>query len=108
MKKTKIYSSILIVIILALVIIYKANIINTTSYITILDKGNDGRNYWVVVVNPFDSVKKKFKINIDSKTTWNLIKINEKYLATYEYISIERNVNLVDIQYGFLSQTKPK
>lgn len=103
MKKVMIFIAIILIVYL---IGIKMSINNTTSYISILEKGNKGGDYWAIVQNPFDPEKKKFKIKIDSKTTWNLLIINEKYLATYEYYSIVKDVELVDIAYGKASETK--
>ncbi|ETI69566.1 hypothetical protein [Neobacillus vireti] len=70
---------------------------NTTSHIKVLEKGKSNSNYWIVVIDPNSFDKKKFKINVDCKSTWNLLEEDKTYTASYEYLSINWKVDLVEI-----------
>lgn len=100
MKKNGILFSIFVIIILSFSIYFLLpEKLNTTSHILVLDKGVSNDEYWLKVIDPNSFEKTVFKIKIDSINTWNLVNINEEYLATYEYRSIKKNVDLVEIEY---------
>ncbi|WP_339314473.1 hypothetical protein [Paenibacillus sp. FSL R10-2734] len=77
---------------------------NTTSYLIIINKGITGKEYWITATDPFAKSKQQFKITINDENIWNLIEENHEYLASYEYTSLEKSVNLLSIKHP----SKPK
>ncbi|MDR9855647.1 hypothetical protein RJP21_18705 [Paenibacillus sp. VCA1] len=72
---------------------------STTSYVKVLNKNFSKKDqYWIIAVNPYDTKLQPFKITIDSMNTWNLIKENEIYLASYEILS-DGNAKIQSIKY---------
>jgi hypothetical protein len=72
---------------------------NTASYIKVLEKGTSGKAYWAIALDPNSKEKKQFKLTVDSRNTWNLIEVGKEYFASYEYVSLDKKVDLFNIQY---------
>ncbi|MGG3564243.1 hypothetical protein ABES03_21880 [Neobacillus rhizosphaerae] len=99
MKQKKIVLIILALIVIILIIgISLPGKKSTTSRILVHNKGSNGHNYWIEVTNPYEPHPKKFKINVE-KTTWQLLETSKEYFATYEYKTIEKNVELENIHF---------
>jgi|GEM_PF-3245705 len=73
---------------------------STTSYIEVVSKQSAPKNkYQIIVVDPNSIEKNKFVLDVNSRTTWNLIKENTQYFATYYYYkSLDKGGTLEDIQ----------
>ena len=72
---------------------------NTTSYLQITEKGTTGQRYWVKAFDPNSGRKQAFNLTVDQATTWNLIEESHVYLATYDYVSLEKGAKLVNIEH---------
>lgn len=89
MKKIVMVVSIFSLVVCPLAACSKTNekdISATVSYIQVIDKGKaDDGEYWILVSAPDQDKNKanEFKINLEDKNLWNLIEIDEKYVAHY-------------------------
>lgn len=72
---------------------------STASYIKIIEKGTTDKQYWVMAVNPYYRQEQQFKMLIDNPNTWNLIEKDQEYFATYEYVSLDKRVDLLSIKH---------
>ncbi|WP_334076892.1 hypothetical protein [Paenibacillus sanfengchensis] len=57
--------------------------ITTTSYIKVLKKESTKNDFWISVINPYDSKAEMFKLATE-QNVWNLIINNEIYLVSYK------------------------
>ncbi|MGC6586658.1 hypothetical protein ACPV3A_17025 [Paenibacillus sp. Dod16] len=58
------------------------------SYIKVIEKHNeDNKDYFIVGVNPHDPEAEPVKIYIKEKNVWNIVMVDQTYLATYDFIS---------------------
>lgn len=92
----------LIVTITFLILVTSCNtpVSSTTSYIQILNKKiGPKNNYLLEAKNPYDKNANVFNITIDDEKLWNLIKLDQIYLSTYEYKDINKKVKLLSIKY---------
>ncbi|KYG31764.1 hypothetical protein [Alkalihalobacillus trypoxylicola] len=101
--KLKIWGIIILVIIIIIAAFafftYKTN---STSYITLIEKSeNEEGDFYITVVNPHlpEYYIEEFDIFIKDKSTWNLLKEDIMYIATYEKRFENSPFKLVEINY---------
>ncbi|MBD2869166.1 hypothetical protein [Paenibacillus arenilitoris] len=80
---------------------------NTASYIKITDKGSTDNRYWAKAIDPYSGGLQEFQLTIDSRSTWNLIEVDQEYFASYEYVSLDENAELLNIQYPADERAEP-
>ncbi|SDS39563.1 hypothetical protein SAMN05444162_1384 [Paenibacillaceae bacterium GAS479] len=92
-----------VILVIGLILIFngcnKNDNVNATSYIKVIDKKNDGNEYWITVVNSYESNPQSIELKT-SRNTWNLIKVNEIYFALYKYSKKPNRLgSLISINY---------
>ncbi|MGG4106718.1 hypothetical protein AAXB25_22730 [Paenibacillus lautus] len=67
------------------------------SYIKVIEKNNEDNKDYIVGINPHDPEAKPVKIYIKEKNVWNIVMVDQTYLATYDFIS-SNSYNLDEIK----------